>query len=197
MTADKIFKFCVKQIKGIDLLFLKNQEIGNIRVNMEERYKRADTVPGTRSFHQFIPISDSVIGAKYVSDNQYYAVQFDFSIVHLLGLGDTLSPSQFVVCLYDRQYWVGIIKEVSTENLDVKVKFMHLKLPTPSLKWPSRNDLCWVPNVHVCHVVSPPELSSQTARMHHFNTSECEKIEKTTALHKNTLKIKYNCYYSF
>ena len=48
----------------IDFLFLKNQEIGNIRVNMEERYKRADTVPGTRSFHQFIPISDSVIGAK-------------------------------------------------------------------------------------------------------------------------------------
>ena len=66
---------------------------------MDERYKRADTVPGTRSFHLFIPISDSVIGAKYVSDNRYYAVQFDFSIVHLLGPGDTLSPSQFVVCL--------------------------------------------------------------------------------------------------
>ena len=38
--------------------------------------------------------------------------------------------------------------------------------------------------------VSPPELSSQTARMYYFNTSECEKIEKTIALHKNTLKIK-------
>ena len=100
------------------------------------------TLPGTRSFHQFIPISDSIIDAKYVSDDQYYAVQFDFNIVHLLGPGDTLSPSQFVVCLYDRQYWVGIIMEVSTENLDVKVKFMHPKLPTPSLKWPSRDDLC-------------------------------------------------------
>ena len=134
LTADKMFEFCVDEIKGIDFLFLKNQEIGNIRVNMEERYKRADTVPGTRSFHQFIPISDSIIGAKYVSDDQYHAVQFVFNIVHLLGPGDTLSPSQFVVCLYDRQYWVGIIMEVSTENLDVKVKFMHPKLPTPSLK---------------------------------------------------------------
>ena len=157
---------------------------------MEERYKRADTVPGTRSFHQFTPISDSTKGAKCVSDDQYYAVQFDFNIVHLLGPRDTLSPSQFVVYLHDRQYWVGIIMEVTTENLDVKVKFMHPKLPTPALKWPSRNDLCWVPNVHVCRVVSPPELSSQTARMYYFNTSECEKIEKTIALHKNTLKIK-------
>ena len=140
-----MFEFWVEEVKGIDFLFLKNQENGNIRVNMEERYKRADTVPGTRSFHQFIPISDSVIGAKYVSDNQYYAVQFDFSIVHLLGLGDTLSPSQFVVCLYDRQYWIGIIMEVSSENLQ-------------SLKWPSCDDLCWVPNVHVCCLSMHPLL---------------------------------------
>ena len=156
---------------------------------MEERYKTADTVPGTRSFRQFIPISDSIIGAKYVSDDQYYAIQFDFNIVHLLWPGDTLfSPSQFALCLYDRQYWVGTV-EVSTENLDVKVKFMHPKLSTP-LKWLSLDDLCWVPNVNVCRVVSPPELSSQTARMYYFNTSESEKVEKTIALHKNPLKIK-------
>ena len=80
--------------------------------------------------------------------------------------------------------------EVSTENLDVKVKFMHPKLPTPSLKWPSRDDLRWVPNTHVCRVASPPEMCSQTARMYYFNTSECEKIEKTITLHKKTLKIK-------
>ena len=128
---------------------------------MGERYKRADTVSGTRSFHQFIQISDSIIGAKYVSDDQYYAIQFDFNIVHLLGPGNALSPSQFVVSLYGRQYWGGIIMEVSTENLGVKVKFMHPKLPTSSLKWPSHDDLCWVLNVHVCCVGSPPKLSSQ------------------------------------
>ena len=46
LTADKMFEICVEEIKGIDFLFLKNQEIGNIRINMEERYKRADTAPG-------------------------------------------------------------------------------------------------------------------------------------------------------
>ena len=86
---------------------------------MEERYKTADTVPGTRSFRQFIPISDSIIGAKcfrwsvlcrsgakYVSDYQYYAVQFDFSIVHLLGPGDTFSFSVCCMFVY-RQYWLN------------------------------------------------------------------------------------------
>ena len=66
------------------------------------------------SFHQFISISYSIIGVKYVSDDQYYAVQFSFNIVHLLEPGDAPSTSQFVVCLYNRQYWVGIITQVST-----------------------------------------------------------------------------------
>ena len=92
-----MFEFCVAEIKGINFSFLKNQEICKIWVNMEERYKRADTVPGTRSFHQFTPTSDSIIGRKYVSDGQYYAIQVAFNIVHLLGPGNTLSPSQFVV----------------------------------------------------------------------------------------------------
>ena len=92
--------------------------------------------------------------------------------------------------LFCHQSWeVTIIMDVST--LDMKVKFMHPKLPTPSLKWQSQvDDLYWVPNVDFCCVVSPRELSSQTARMFYFNTSECEKIETTIALHKNTLKIK-------
>ena len=101
---------------------------------MKERYERANTVSGIRSFHHFLPISDSIIGSKYVSDDQYYAVQFDFNIVYLLGPGNTLSPSQFVVCLYDRQYWIGIIIALSTDNLDVKIKFVHPKLPILPLK---------------------------------------------------------------
>ena len=113
-----------------------------------------------------------------VSDDQCYAVQFDFNIVHLLGPRDTLSLYQFVVCLYERQYWVGITIKVSTENLDVKVKFMHPKLPTPSLKWLSHEDLCWVPNIHVCWVVSPLELSSQTARMYFSTSVSVEKKKK-------------------
>ena len=47
------------------------------------------------SFHQFIPIYESIIGAKCVADDKYYAVQFDFNIVQLPGPGDTFS---FSVC---------------------------------------------------------------------------------------------------
>ena len=79
--------------------------------------------------------------------------------------------------------------EVSTENKDVKVKFMHPKLPSPSFKWPLRDEDCWVPNVHICCVVPAPELRSQTARMYYFDKKEYEKIQNTIALHKKSLKV--------
>ena len=51
---------------------------------MEEKYKRADTVPGIRSFHQLITISDSIISAKYVPDDQYYTIQHFKNQIELL-----------------------------------------------------------------------------------------------------------------
>ena len=51
LTADKMFEFCVEEIKRIHFLFLKNQQIGK-----KDRYQRTDTVPGIRSFHHSIPI---------------------------------------------------------------------------------------------------------------------------------------------
>ena len=51
LTADKMFEFRVDEIKRIDFLFLKNQEIGR-----KDRYQRTDTIPEITSFHHFIPI---------------------------------------------------------------------------------------------------------------------------------------------
>ena len=51
------------------------QVMGNLLVMglVEERYAPAKTLPGTRSYHQFIPLSHSKIGAKYVSEEEQFA----------------------------------------------------------------------------------------------------------------------------
>ena len=57
---------------------------------------------------------------------------FSLTSILFIYLGqEILFPTQVVVCLYDKQYKVGIIMEVSTGNLDVKVKFMRPKFPAP------------------------------------------------------------------
>ena len=57
--------------------------------------------------------------------------------------------SDFILCLYDGQDWVGIIDELDDENDNVKVKFIHPHYPSRPYCWPRREDKCFVPRVNV------------------------------------------------
>ena len=141
----------------------------NLRKDMKRKI-----LSGTRSFHQFIPITDLIV-VKLCTQFYVFPSPTIFKITSCrIGLQGqsmcqmmTTMPSSLIskLCIYLGlemhchhisvsfiymiNYWVVINMEVSTENLDVKVKFMHLKLPAPSFIWPIRDDLCWVPDVHI------------------------------------------------
>lgn len=40
--------------------------------------------------------------------------------------------SGFVTCTYDREWWLACVLEVDTENIEVKVSFLHPYGPTQS-----------------------------------------------------------------
>ena len=63
----------------------------------------------------------------------------------------------YVSCLYDNKWWVGIIANVDKE--DVQVKFMHASGPSRSFQWPYV-DICWVPNVHFLYKIDITITSS-------------------------------------
>ena len=60
----------------------------------------------------------------------------------------------YVSCLYDNKWPVGIITNVDKE--DVQVNLMHQSGPSRSFQWPHVNDICWVPNDHtLCKIDIP------------------------------------------
>ena len=62
------------------------------------------------------------------------------SMIHDLKIGE------YVACAYEFDWYAGIILDISIDNGDVYVKFMHSKGPFMLLKWPSKEDECWVEN---------------------------------------------------
>ena len=65
---------------------------------LSDCFSRARTVPGTRLFNQFIPLSRGEIATKRASEDTDYAVKFEFQQVQqVLGLL-TVSIGQFVLC---------------------------------------------------------------------------------------------------
>ena len=63
-----------------------------------------------------------------------------------------LNPGMNVACVCDKEWFIGIIVEVSDETDDVDVSFM--KQDNRSSLWPHREGRCWVPKGNViCYLV--------------------------------------------
>ena len=110
-----------------------------------------------------------------MSEDKEFALEFDLVLGSKNQRAAKLAMSDFIVCLYDGHYWVGLIDEVDNENDDVKVKFMHPHFPSRSYCWPSREDKCFVPIVNVLCRVEPP--STSTGRQYKLENKDMRTIE--------------------
>ena len=175
LTAVDMFKFCNEEIKGIKFKFISKETMEVTRANLKTRFLNAKTVPGTRSYHHFVPLSSSCIGTKRTSIDEEYASKFDFE----LEVEQTyVSPSlnSFMLCLYDGEYWIGLIEEFDSAQKDIKIKFMHPKCPARSYSWPERDDLCWVPEDNILHKINAP--TTATGRQYKLLAADEEVLAK-------------------
>ncbi len=123
-----MFKFYNGEIKGIHFKFISKETMEVTREKLKTRFLDAKTIPGTRSYHHFVPLSSSCIGTKRASIDEQYASKFDFAMeVGQLQISPSLNS--FTICLYDGEYWIGLIEEIDSAQKDIKIKFMHPKCP--------------------------------------------------------------------
>eukprot|EP00795_Rhopilema_esculentum_P003943 gene3943-15274_t len=90
---------------------------------------------------------------------------------------DDIEIGDYLVCRYDTHCWVGVTIEVSSENKDVAIKFLHPHLPCVSFMWPRRGDVRWVPTSNILKKVQPPKPSTMTGRQYTFEPKDALEIE--------------------
>ena len=79
LNAKLMFEYCDQEILGIEFFYLEKSRVDQTRKNLEERMGLAKTIPGTRGFHQFIPLTQNRIVAKRVSEDKQFALIFSFT----------------------------------------------------------------------------------------------------------------------
>ena len=63
---------CKDNIEGINFIYLSKDEVDATRAKSakQKQDQEQDSIPGTRSFHKFIPITPNEIGVKFCSEDQ-------------------------------------------------------------------------------------------------------------------------------
>ena len=59
-----MLELCIKEIKGIKFFGISKERMEMVRSNLLPRFQNGKTVPGTRIYHNFLPISTTVISFK-------------------------------------------------------------------------------------------------------------------------------------
>ena len=140
-----------------------------IRKNLKLRYKMGSTVPGTRTYHCFIPISTDEIQFERISADAEFSGSFKFTASLTEGIESKISEVKrmdFVACYYDMHWWIGLLEDINRENKDCKIKFMHPHGPAASFCWPIMDDICWVPfDKLICKIEAPETLTGRTYKL--------------------------------
>ena len=127
--------FCVEKIPNIIFKFIAEAEMKNLRTAHEKRYKYViNAVPGTRSYHQFIPLDRNRIGAKRCSSDDKFTCVHNFDMFYIQD--EDITIGSYAAVVHDENWWIALVLEKFVQERDVKVKFMHPKGPSRFYAWP-------------------------------------------------------------
>ena len=144
-----------------------------IRKKQSTRYELGKTIPGTRGFHYFYPLSTNEIAFKRVSIAESYSGTFSF-VKPVIVCPSNIKVMDFLACKYDGNWWIGMVLEISNEEKDFQIKFFHPSGPAKNFYWPSHDDICWVPFSNcICQLSTP---STSTGRMYTIDDDEYAKV---------------------
>lgn len=89
----------------------------------------------------------------------------------------SLNIQDTVACIYDKNWWIGIIEETSEENNDLFIHFFHPHGPRTSFQI-SKDDKVWVPISKVLRKLTPIEFTNATGRSFNISEKLCTEISQ-------------------
>lgn len=172
LNAKDMFHFCSENLSGIQYFYVDSEEITKNETELQVRFKECLKIPGTRSFHRFVPVADNKVQCYKTSKCLKFA-----EMITSKNISFTLEEEDIIACTYDKQWWIGKIKSVNLEHNDCFVHFFEPSGPRTSFKL-SKRDEAWVPLSNVLRKLTPLELTTATGRNYNITQALCDEISQ-------------------
>lgn len=169
-----MFDYCSQNISGVTYKYVPREEIEENEKKLENRFQFCQRVPGTRVYHRFTPLSESVIRCFVTSTCEQYD---DHNISKILESSLSFKKNDYIACIYDKKWWIGKVLEVNEENNDLYIHFFHPYGPKTSFQL-SKYDTVWVPVSKVLRKLTPLELTTITGRSYNITETLCNEISQ-------------------
>ena len=131
------------------------------RLRLVSHFLLGNTIPGTRSYHHFEPLTNSSIGYKRTSKDSALTGIHYFSNDDHDGLN--VNGNDYIACKYDGRWWLGLVEEINNVEQDAYVKFMHPPGPSTAFFWQQKVDACWVPFQQIlCKIATPTTVTRRS-----------------------------------
>ena len=72
LSYQSTLDLCIREIPSITFFGVSQEEMVNVRADLENRFAKLNTVPGTRTGHHFVPISSNKIAHKLTSEDSEF-----------------------------------------------------------------------------------------------------------------------------
>ncbi|OXA40231.1 N-acetylneuraminate lyase A [Folsomia candida] len=171
---------CSSNIKGIEYIFISDSEIQEIidEKDLTSRYETIKTIAGTQQAHR-IEIASGKIHLYEVSrDTTVMATKIMESEGQPpLVIIDECSVSDWVVCVYEKQWYVAIIDEVDLAEQEVKVTFWkpNTSKSKSGTSYISENASCYIKIGQIIKKIFPSR-ASRRGRTINISMEEQEEI---------------------
>ncbi|KAG8177460.1 hypothetical protein JTE90_008644 [Oedothorax gibbosus] len=115
-------------------------EINLQRKKLEERFLAARTIPGTRSFHNYKPLSSDSLELRRVTCSNLPSLVFSFDKNVSQWSCIRPQPNAYVAAVYDEKWYFALVKNVCDDKEDAELLFLHPPGPAVSFFWPYREE---------------------------------------------------------
>lgn len=177
LDMETAYEFCRQKLAKENMQFIKvtlAEVIASFN-ELDERYSKVSTVPGTQSFHCIIPDEDRIICKVYSSSSESKISAFGEQVVEI---EQPILSKVFLGCYVGfrmaRSTCLGMVQGINVMEKQVKVLAMQKLGKGNSFQWPTIDTILKISSDDLLVIVNAP--STETGRIYKMVKEDYEEL---------------------
>ena len=169
MTPYQLFEWASTNIKATHFGYCTLSDYHSEEQNLARRFAISRTIPGTRKYHSFVPVSRDKVAVKLYSSSST-------SVEERVASEDSDVPVEsiagFVTCRIEDKWWLACALRLNSNDTKVRLTVLHPFGPASSFRYPAKEDVVEVSTRDILTVVQP---RTRTGRVYTLTKKELKE----------------------